>query len=315
MSSISSPSNTPIEIIAAVVVLYFPDLKILNNLLESLKPQVGKLYLICNGIDEQCKAALIQEHQYTQLIELENNPGLGRALNVGMQKALDDHIEYLFLFDQDSDPGKEFIQDMIEQLNEAQAIENQKGASSQKVAAIGPSFYDARSTNLSEGARNKFKKDGKAQKGSGEANSPIECDCLITSGMLIHLSKIEPAIFFDESYFVDHVDSEWCFRTRFKSYAIYGSKAVAMGHRISDARVLHLGSMIFLSYSPFRRYLFYRNSVRLIKSGSTSLRWKFRLSVIMAIWFLPNLFLDRHSASSLIAMLSGIRDGFLNRYD
>lgn len=319
MSNAVDNHNAPIEKIAAVVVLYFPDLIILNNLLESLQSQVSKLYLICNGIDEQSKASLDQHHQYTQFIELENNPGLGKALNVGMEMALEDQIEYLFLFDQDSAPNEVFVQQMIGQLNQAKTIENTKfltKADPKKVAAIGPSFYDARSVNPKEATRNQFKRDGRAGHGSSDADdSPIACDCLITSGMLIHLSQIRPGIFFDESYFVDHVDSEWCFRARAHGYAIYGSRAVSMAHRISDGKALHIGPLTFLSYSPIRRYWHYKNSVRLMKSPNTSLRWKLRLGGIMLISFLPNLFLDKSSWSSVKAMLLGAAAGFNSRPD
>lgn len=316
MSAISNAAtnelNAPNDKIAAVVVLYFPDYQILKTLLDSLRPQVGRLYLICNGVDEQTKFSLGQDHQYAQLIELENNPGLGKALNVGMQKALDDQIEYLFLFDQDSEPGKDFIRSMIGQLNLVKAIGNQK------VAAIGPSFYDARSARQKDARRNQFKRDGRAQS-VGEKNGgdspPVQCDCLITSGMLVNLNQIKPAIFFDESYFVDHVDSEWCFRARADGYAIYGSRAVSMGHRISDGNALHIGPLTFLSYSPIRRYWHYKNSVRLIKSPNTSLNWKLRLGGIMLISFIPNLFLDKKATSSFVAMFSGIRDGLFGGHD
>lgn len=305
MSNTLNNSNVAIEKIAAVVVLHFPDLIILQALLKSLKSRVGKLYLISNGIDEESKANLDQDNQCIQLVELENNPGLGKALNVGMQKALEDRIEYLFLFDQDSSPSEVFMQQMIGQLMQAQKIEDPK-----KVVCIGPSFYDARSVNPMEARRNQFKRDGRAaNEGSDADDSPIACDCLITSGMLIHLGQIRPIIFFDESYFVDQVDSEWCFRVRAYGYEIYGSRVVSMGHQISDKKALHIGPLTFLRYSPIRRYWYYKNSIRLIKSPNTSLNWKLRLGGVMLISFIPNLFLDECSWSSAKAMLKGVFAG------
>ena len=303
--------STQKEGMGALIVIYFPQLEILRQLIQILRPQVSKLYLICNGIEHHARAVLEQESQYSTLTFLDNNPGLGKALNLGMQLALDDQIELLFLFDQDSTPPPNFVVQMEEQLEQAKTLAKKNGSRSKIVAAIGPSFYDARSDDINNTRRNQFKIDGRPQINDEFSGNPIACDCLITSGMLLNLKQIFPPIFFDETYFVDHVDSEWCFRVRSLGYQIYGSTVVSMGHRISDSKAIHFGKLTFLSYSPIRRYWHYKNSVRLIKSPNTNWGWKMRIGGILLISFIPNLVLDQNSLQSATSMASGLWDGIL----
>lgn len=287
------------SITGAIIVLYFPEWEVLQELLESLRNQVSKIYLISNGMGDNIRDALKEFECCTIIVELSNNPGLGKALNVGVALAIDDQCEYVLLFDQDSMAPKNYLAVM---LHELQNIPQD----SKNWAAIGPSFYDVRST---VGRVNNFKKDGLRVLGTNDQGSIIPCDCLITSGMLLNLKKLQPFPKFDESFFVDQVDSEWCFRLNAKGYGLYGSRKVQLAHRLSDASAWHIGPLTFLRYSPLRRYWYYKNSVRLIRSPYTPTMWKLRLVGILTVSFIPNLFLDENAWLSAKMMLLGLWSG------
>ena len=129
----------------------------------------------------------------------------------------------------------------------------------------------------------------------------------------MNIKAINPVQYFDESYFVDQVDSEWCFRLRSLGYRIYGTTKVLLGHRLSDSVGLRFGSITFLRYNPIRRYWFYKNSIRLVRSPITALVWKFRLCMNLFLSFVPNIFLDQNAILSCKMMLKGLRDGIFAR--
>ena len=297
--SMTSPSPRT----AAVIVLYFPEWDVLSTLLRSLSNQVSKVYLISNGLQIEIHALLRLQGGYAKILVLENNPGLGAALNQGMQFAVQDGCDYLFLFDQDSLAPPNFVSSMLREYGKVQGGFN-------KIAALGPSFFDLRSSELE---LNQFKRNGFAVWPKVGDRLPIECDCIITSGMMINLGGLSPIQYFDESYFVDQVDSEWCFRMRSLGFRIYGTTKVLLGHRLSDSAGLRVGSITFLRYNSIRRYWFYKNSIRLIKSPITALIWKLRLSLNLLISFAPNVFLDQNAKQSCKMMLKGLWDGILAR--
>ena len=285
---------------SAIVVLYFPQWDVLQPLLKSLESQVDKTYVISNGMSEQIRANLQEEFAQSILQELPNNPGLGKALNVGLDLAIADQCDYAFLFDQDSMILGGYVVDML-------AETKQVNPRAKPWIAIGPSFYDVRS---SKKRLNQFKKNGRNARKINEESNLISCDCLITSGILLNLKEIEPFPKFDESFFVDQVDSEWCFRVSALGYCLFGSTKIQLAHRLSDAKSIHIGPLTFLSYSPIRRYWFYKNSIRLIRAKYTSMFWKFRLAGMLSIGFIPNLFLDQNAWLSFKMMGNGLIDGF-----
>ena len=286
---------------AAIVVLYFPQWTVLQKLLDSLSGQLGKIYLISNGMDDQVRVALREFSESCIITELPNNLGLGTALNIGIKQAIEDQYELALLFDQDSSPPINFLDEMIGEVKKIPK-------SNRTWAAIGPSFYDARSSG--EIILNRFKKNTKAETSINQHSSIISTDCLITSGMLLNLKRLRPFPKFDESFFVDQVDSEWCFRLVSLGYLLFGTTNVRLLHRLSDSMPKHFGRLTFLRYSPIRRYWYYKNSIRLIRCSYTPTHWRFRLAGILAISFIPNLLMDKNYWQSFKMMTKGVFDGF-----
>ena len=289
--------------IGAILVLYYPNWNLCSELIDSLRIQVDRIFIICNGISPEYKNLLLNKEneapkQYSISLNIENL-GLGEALNHGLVQAISDQVDYLFLFDQDSLVSTGYANAMINELEKVLKIDD-------KAIAIGPSFFDLRAKlNIV----NRFKKNGRPIVAQLEDHSSVLCDCLITSGMMIHLKKLKPLQKFDASFFVDHVDSEWCFRLGDLGFHLYGSNQIVMGHNLSDSRVFQFGPFTFLRYSPLRRYWFYKNSIRLIKLPYTSWQWKFRIAGILFISFVPNLFLDTNWVKSMHMMIKGSIDG------
>src|SRR5574338_431740 len=111
--------------------------------------------------------------------------------------------------------------------------------------------------------------------------------------------------------FIDHVDTEWCFRVKAKGYRLFGVCSARMIHSLGNRR-----SRVWLFrwrsvpyHSPFRYYYMFRNSVLLQRRAYLPSRWKqadlFRC--LRAMLFFGAFSSQR--GACLLMMLRGLRDG------
>jgi len=64
----------------------------------------------------------------------------------------------------------------------------------------------------------------------------------------------------DEDLFIDHVDSEWCFRAKAKGFQLFGVGGAAMTHALGERRkeIWFLRRRIVTLHKPFRYYYIFR---------------------------------------------------------
>ena len=168
--------------IAALIVTFNPDVKILARLIERLKASKLslKIYLIDNASENAhvLKKKYLPEHDF---IFLQENVGLAGAQNILLKKIMDSDSDAVLFFDQDSEPTDEFIGSLSQGLIEL----NAKG---HKVGAVGPVFYDPRTgTNtpfsLIDGCR--------IRSIHPQSHEPLRVSFLINSGMLVPVEVIK----------------------------------------------------------------------------------------------------------------------------
>jgi rhamnosyltransferase len=100
-------------------------------------------------------------------------------------------------------------------------------------------------------------------------------DFLISSGSLISLSALDKIGKFDEGLFIDHVDTDWCLRTRAHGFRLCGVGRARLNHTFGEA-TLSMGpgaSYRFVLYSPERNYTLVRNSIVLWRRPHAPWRW------------------------------------------
>lgn len=290
--------------IAAVVVGYFPDFKILDNLLLKLLDQVNYLVFVDNSGGENYLLNHPVERSKVEYVNLNGNEGLGYALNEGFKLAIAKGCEYVATFDQDSAPPDL----MIAALHKAHIELKAKGIN---CAAVAPIFYDHR-----EGKKIKFpfyqEINGAIQSVPKNSNEQglVEVDVLITSGMLVNATAWSQGVHYDAGLFVDYTDTDWAFRARAAGFKLFADLSQEMGHAPSDAPPARLFGLSFFRYSPLRRYYYYRNTVFFIRQNYVSRAWKIRLTKGLLVRFVVNLFIDERKMASLKMMVYGILDGF-----
>src|SRR5690606_36905073 len=86
----------------------------------------------------------------------------------------------------------------------------------------------------------------------------VDVDHLISSGCLISLDAIEKIGTFEESLFIDYVDTEWCWRARRKGFRLLGVGSAHMKHNLGDDEFIAFGQPRTL-HAPFRLYYQMRN--------------------------------------------------------
>jgi rhamnosyltransferase len=286
--------------LGAVVVSYNPETKVLDALLQSLEGQVDFLILADNGGGQDFLSSHPDKRERVHYIQMGGNKGLGAALNQGFALAADAGVDYLVTFDQDSAASA----DLIESLYKCMTTAREKDS---KAVAVSPSFFDRREGDVirfpfyrteKKGIKPVFESDG--------ADGLVRADTLITSGMMVSVEAWRLGMKYDEGMFVDYTDTEWCFRARSQGYSLYGSTNIQMGHALSDAPPIKLFGLSFFSYSPIRRYFYFRNTVAVAMMPHASAAWKRRLLSGLVLRFFVNLAIDKQKGRSLSMMVRGV---------
>ena len=100
---------------------------------------------------------------------------------------------------------------------------------------------------------------------------------LISSGCFINLTHLSQIGLMRESYFIDNIDLEWCFRASAKGFAVVGTAHAVLHHSIGiedDNRWVKAG--LIVSHSPLRSYYSTRNRFALYREAYAPLAWKLR---------------------------------------
>ena len=295
----------------AVVVTFLPEVQPLINLLKILTPQVTRVLIVDNTPEEnEILESLCDELGLAQveLIRLGSNLGIAKAFNVGIEAAISAGATHVLLSDQDSQPAP----DMIQGLVRAEAELTSLGVS---LAAVGASF-----TNINSGDLFPFLVDVKGSpffaRRSASPNQPhVEALTLISSGTLISVAAIKAIGLMREDFFIDSVDTEWCYRARALGYHLYGTAWATMLHRMGDSslRVWYFGWFKANAYSPLRVYYQIRNLVRLHYLGYKGIRWRIRnIWSIFGIFYFHVLY-GKNRLEALRMAFRGLSDAFCGR--
>lgn len=291
---------------AAITVTYNPDLEILEKQLHSLNKQCRVVFIDNHSrtglepIVSLCKA-----DNHTELLTLDCNTGISNAQNIGIQYIRDNYpeIDFILLLDHDSVP----TEDMVRKLESFHTLLSKKG---KKPAAVGPHLLDPRDGRLHgfHVLHHRFI----YKKIVPETTSPpLECQGINSSGSLLSIRAIDKVGLLDGSLFMDHGETEWCYRAMSKGYRVYGIPAVIMEHRMGDEVCEYwlLGKKSMPYRSPLRHYYIVRNSIILQKRPYIPLSWKIMNILKICFTFFYFGFVSKEGAEHRHYITQGIGDG------
>lgn len=230
--------------ICAIVVTYHPTESMVERL-SNLRGQVQGLVAVDNGSRRE-EVARLREKQKDlafHLIENVDNLGIAQALNQGVLWAKNEGYSWVILFDQDSKITDRFVDQMFFDL---QAHPNRD-----RIGSLHPRYVDPNTGIEPKVLR---AKDG----------GPITS---MTSGSLLPIWIFDKIGLFSPEYFIDQVDTEYCFRIRKAGYMVADSRNAVLLHAPGAPKRLHYLGFSFepTHHSALRRYYLSRNRVAVYK--------------------------------------------------
>lgn len=284
--------------ICAVVVSYNPDSDFRTRI-DLIRRQVCSVLIVDNGSRSDIQPILETVEAISNVSVLRNaaNRGIAAALNQGAQWAQTNGYSGVIFFDQDSQVTERVLPSLIEVGNQFKP--------SDRVAVIGSNFKNIQSHKYF------------ADPASTEPGAWREADVVLTSGSLISLDaylKIGP---FREEFFIDSVDSDYCYRAISKGYRIIQTLQPTMEHSAGHPTPHRfLGRTVWtVNHAPQRCYYMTRNPVVLIREYAfTHPQWAFGGTVGLAKWILKLVCFEDNRKLKLRYIALGTLHGLTNTY-
>jgi rhamnosyltransferase len=230
--------------VCGVIVTYHPTANMIENLSNAVT-QVQGLTVVDNGSDPEELNRLRSASQNLgfHLIENGENLGIAEGLNQGILWARNEDYPWVILLDQDSKITDGFVNQLFAAWHAHPARE--------RVASMHPKYVDPNT-----GLEPSFLR--------AEDGGPMTS---MTSGALMPMWIFDKIGLFSAEYFIDQVDTEYCFRIRAAGYLVADSRDAVLLHATGFPERRHF---LFFSFEPthhsaLRRYYLSRNRIAVYK--------------------------------------------------
>ncbi len=268
----------------AIVVTHHPDITPLLTMLRQLNRETN--FLVVDNESPsigQLEESITAYENCLGILRREQNEGLARALNIGIGRALKEGFDYIFLFDQDSNPCDAYVERMVE------AYRQVREKSGRGIAALGPRIINPQTSRQTP-----FKLFNRlwsrTDQRYADSGSHFVADFLITSGTMLVARHLPEIGLMREDYFIDNVDLEWCFRARSMGFDLVGTNLAILYHLIGERSLNPLvRAGVMAQHKPARTYYSSRNRIHLYTRAYSPIGWKARDIVrfaLKAIWLL-----------------------------
>ncbi len=276
--------------VCAIIVSYNPGSTLLENI-AALDDQVEKVIVVDNGSSGDSMSRLkAVENLGVDVLRNPSNLGIAAALNQGVQYALRQGFPWVITFDQDSRVTPGFVRGMLTTFRLA---ENKNS-----VALLAPSYIDQHSgirvysTSMPDG----------------------RIITAMTSGSLLSAAVISALGPFDESLFIDYVDTDFCLRARRRGMIILQSRAVLL-HSLGRTTFHRFLGLRYgtTNHSWQRRYYITRNRLRLLLRYWNDWPWVWREVRALLLHGVKIALVEQDKWRKFRAIAVGTADAFLGK--
>lgn len=231
-----------------IIVTYEPELNNLKRLTHCVQ-NAGFLPIIVDN-SEKHPVEKVQMAASTQMISMHGNAGIAAAQNAGVRLAQKLGAEIIGFFDQDSHADENLLNKL------------EKALHSLGECVVSPLALEKDSLNeypVQILGRLGYPKDVfvKGKK------VPQKVDLVISSGMMTTAEVFEKVGVYDEDFFIDFVDVEWCLRCKKAEIPVYVIPDAVLMHKIGNENV-SVGEMSIVVHSAVRTYYKVRNAFLLL---------------------------------------------------
>ena len=247
--------------LAAGIVAFRSDPDLLLPLVRRLAGETTALFVFVNGPMERETLQALRGTP-AAIIESQYNLGVGEALNQLVLHAIVAGFTRLAVFDDDSGLPAGAIAKLARTMDELEAA-------GEKPAVVGPRIVSPAAASETYRPPRYFEVRGKTH----DAARGVRY--VITSGSLINLDVFRHVGRFRSDFFIDAIDTEWCFRVWRRGYSCWADRSIEMEHRIGAGvtRRTILGRG-FPKQPPMRLYAYVRNQVYCLRLPHLPLWWR-----------------------------------------
>jgi rhamnosyltransferase len=287
-------------------------LVVLFNPTEEHVQNVLRLKQLCDeviAVDNSTRVDLLL-HQRMQALGIDvvtnsNRGGIAGAFNKGMDWLIERGCTLLFTFDQDSMVPDDYFTKMIEASSHCASPH----------FLIGPKIFDINVNRyIPLLVMNRF--GVTLTQMTDEDKGLLPCSSMISSGSVMSAETYRTVGVFREDYFIDQVDTEYCFRALRNGVPVYINTALTMRHEIGKRIDRKIGFFKFIqwNYIPLRQYYSARNCIHVSRLYGRRLPSAILINLITLGQFISVILYENNKLRKLGAMTAGVIDGVLGRY-
>lgn len=243
---------------AAAIVAFKPDAELIVALARAVAREAMPVIVFANSPIEPGVAQRLGACG-AELIVASANVGLGEAFNQCADAARARGAKRLLLLDQDSEAPDGLVAALKEAMDRLTLRGDVPGVIGPRIVA--PPGVVFRAPRY-------FPKVGARPLGAAR---PVEY--VISSGSLIDLDTLSRVGPFRADFFIDAIDTEWCFRAWSRGASCWVLSDVELRHRIGEGIVRNLGRAI-PRQAKFRLYAYVRNQSHCLTLAHVPLAWK-----------------------------------------
>jgi GT2 family glycosyltransferase len=231
--------------------------------LESLKNNSypnQKVIVLDNHSTDGSTTAVREAYPDVHIVELDENLGYAGNNNVGIQAAMDQGADWIFVLNEDVILDSECIMKLMEGVEK-----------DSRVGIAGPLVYHYDEPNVIQsagGALGKYWESihiGQNELDRGQFNMTRPVDWISGCAILVRRTAIEQAGLLDKNYFIYWEETEWCIRA---------SKAGWLIYHVPQAKLWHKGVQRNYQPKPYVTYYVTRNRLfTLVKHHAPLMVW------------------------------------------
>lgn len=288
--------------IIAIMTTFNPDLNLLKNNIKKLS-DLGISLVIYDNTPEKDH---IQNKQWvesaanTGLLVSYKGSGENNGLSIAYNTCILEHIqndatEAFLILDQDTDLDNSGLSSLINAYHTA------KGCTELGVIGGKPIRPN--------GAPYRYKSISSKK----VCNLYLDALLVISSFSIIPKSALLKTGLFQEDFFIDHIDYDFCWQCHRHGLATLIDESSTFTHSVGKGDVRLFGKQICPISSPFRGYYQVRNTILSAKRGGAPLPWTIKELIKRFIVVSLNGVADRNLFLRISYAVKGLRDGFSGR--
>lgn len=265
----------------AAIILYNPCVPLLARNLKPIEKKVDQLIFFDNASHNDIEIAnFVKAIPNALYIRNHENQGLSKPFNKLLDFAREHNFSHLLLFDQDSEPALNFMEEM-------------KKYASENFTCVVPLL------------KHKSEEYQKIMGAFPKGNTEIVKEA-INSGTLINLNLLPQYIHFDENLFIDWIDIDFFYQLQKKQLKTLRVNTTHLLVDIGHQEVHHFLKYTWFSsgYSAFRLKKQAQDTVYFKKKNWDHPFLKGHLTFVRWRWLMM-LFFEKHKLKKLFALIVG----------